>query len=183
MRISVLAVGTRMPDWVQTGVAEYQKRFPRDWRFDWIELPLGHRGKTQAKAAVNKGASKKEKTQTSAQGKSPGLSQVNAKAIAAEGEAMLAAINPQQHVIALDLSGKSWSTEQLSQQVNNWQMEGQDVCLLIGGPDGLSPACLQRANQRWSLSDLTLPHPLVRILLAEQLYRSWSLLNNHPYHK
>ena len=155
MRIRVLAVGTKMPSWVEAGVAEYQKRFPREWRFEWVELPLGPRTKS---ANIN-------------------------KAIESEGEAMMAAIDGKEHVVALEVKGKSWSTEELSKQLSNWQMNGQDIVILIGGPDGLSQGCLNRANQKWSLSALTLPHPLVRILLAEQLYRSWTLLNNHPYHK
>ncbi len=155
MHIRVLAVGTKMPSWVVQGVQEYQKRLPREWKFDWVELAVGHRGKSQ---------------------------DVN-KAIEAEGEAMMTAIKAQEHVVALDMKGKAWSTEQLSAEASQWQMSGQDVALLVGGPDGLSAKCLSRANQRWSLSALTLPHPLVRIVLVEQLYRSWSLLNNHPYHK
>jgi 23S rRNA (pseudouridine1915-N3)-methyltransferase len=83
----------------------------------------------------------------------------------------------------LDVLGKSMSTESLATQLANWQMNGQDICLLIGGPDGLSADCLQRADTKWSLSDLTLPHPLVRVLLMEQLYRAWTINQNHPYHR
>lgn len=155
MRIRVIAVGTRMPTWVSAGIQEYQKRLPREWRFEWIELPLGGRGKSQDVA----------------------------KAIEAEGKAMLAAIGKNDRVVALDVQGKPWDTPQVSAQLADWQMAGQDLSLLIGGPDGLSPSCLQLSGQRWSLSPLTLPHPLVRIILVEQLYRAWSLLNNHPYHK
>jgi 23S rRNA (pseudouridine1915-N3)-methyltransferase len=86
-------------------------------------------------------------------------------------------------VITLDVKGKPWSTEQLSQQLDSWMMSGRDVSLLVGGPEGLSPACLQRAEQSWSLSPLTFPHPLVRIVVAEQLFRAWSILTNHPYHR
>jgi len=92
-------------------------------------------------------------------------------------------IDPRERVIALDVKGKSWSTEKLSEQMVDWQMQGSNIALLVGGPDGLSSQCLQRAEQRWSLSALTLPHPLVRVLLAEQLYRGWTILKNHPYHK
>ncbi len=84
---------------------------------------------------------------------------------------------------ALDVKGKTWSTEQLSQQLQGWQQDGRDVSLLIGGPDGLSDACLKRADQCWSLSALTFPHPLVRIVMAEQLYRAWTILQHHPYHR
>ena len=96
---------------------------------------------------------------------------------------MLAAIPAGSIVIALDVLGKSWSTEQLASQLDQWLASGQDVALLVGGPEGLSPACLQRADLKWSLSALTFPHPLVRIILAEQLFRAWSILSNHPYHR
>jgi 23S rRNA (pseudouridine1915-N3)-methyltransferase len=86
-------------------------------------------------------------------------------------------------VVAIDVNGKAWSTEELAKQCADWQMDGRNVSLLVGGPNGLASSCLQRADQKWSLSPLTLPHPLVRVLLAEQLYRAWSILNNHPYHK
>lgn len=155
MHVRVLAVGTKMPSWVLQGVEEYQKRLPREWKFEWIELATGHRSKSQDAA----------------------------KAIESEGSAMLAAIHSQEQVIALDVKGKMWSTHELSTETSKWQMSGQNTAILIGGPDGISSACLARANQRWSLSALTLPHPLVRVVLVEQLYRSWSLLSNHPYHK
>jgi 23S rRNA (pseudouridine1915-N3)-methyltransferase len=97
-----------------------------------------------------------------------------------EGEQMLAAIAQGAYVIALDERGQIWNTPQLAEQLAHWRRR---VALLVGGPEGLSTACLQRAQQRWSLSALTLPHQLVRIVVAEQLYRAWSLLNNHPYHR
>lgn len=155
MRVRIIAVGTKMPSWVLEATHDYLKRFPREWAVEFVEIPLGHRSKSQD----------------------------TAKAIAKEGELMLAAIDDRERVIALDVQGKSWSTEQLSQQMESWQMEGNNMALLVGGPDGLAPECLVRADQRWSLSALTLPHPLVRVLLAEQLYRGWSILKNHPYHK
>ena len=155
MRVRIIAVGTKMPSWVLEATQDYLKRFPREWAVEFVEIALGHRGKGQD----------------------------TAKAIAKEGESMLAAIDDRERVVALDVQGKSWSTEQLSQQMQNWQMDARNVALLVGGPDGLAPACLVRAEQRWSLSALTLPHPLVRVLLAEQLYRGWSILKNHPYHK
>jgi 23S rRNA (pseudouridine1915-N3)-methyltransferase len=155
MRVRIIAVGTKMPSWVLEATQDYLKRFPREWAVEFVEIALGHRGKGQD----------------------------TAKAIAKEGESMLAAIDDRERVVALDVQGKSWNTEQLSQQMQNWQMDARNVALLVGGPDGLAPACLVRAEQRWSLSALTLPHPLVRVLLAEQLYRGWSILKNHPYHK
>ena len=89
----------------------------------------------------------------------------------------------QDFVVALDVLGRPMSTEQLAVKLADWQMNGRDICLLIGGPDGLSDQCLARANMRWSLSELTLPHPLVRIVLMEQLYRAWTINANHPYHR
>jgi 23S rRNA (pseudouridine1915-N3)-methyltransferase len=155
MKIKLLAVGTKMPSWVTQGYDEYARRMPSDMQLQLQELGLGFRGKS---------ADLK-------------------RAIAKEGEQMLAAIPAQDYVIALDVLGKPWSTEQLAKQCGDWRMGGRNVTLLVGGPDGLDPACVTRADQRWSLSPLTLPHPLVRVVLAEQIYRAWSLLNNHPYHK
>jgi 23S rRNA (pseudouridine1915-N3)-methyltransferase len=155
MRISVIAVGSRMPEWVRLGVEEYCKRLPRELTPVWREIPLAKR-------------SKDAKTE---------------QVCAAEGEQILKAIPTGERVIALEVGGKRISTEQLAQQLKNWQMSGDNYSILIGGPDGLSPDCLARANQRWSLSDLTLPHPLVRVILAEQLYRAWTITVNHPYHR
>ncbi len=155
MRINLIAVGTRMPGWVEAGVDEYRKRLPPELALNIREIPLGKRGKN---ADI-------------------------ARAIAQEGEAMLAAIGARDRVVALEVKGRAWSTEQLAQQLAGWQMSGDDVALLVGGPDGLAPACVARATERWSLSPLTLPHPLVRVLLAEQLYRAWTINHNHPYHR
>ena len=96
---------------------------------------------------------------------------------------MLAAIPEKSHVVALEVTGQAWSTVKLAEQMEKWQENHADVCLLIGGPDGLSEACLARANQKWSLSSMTFPHMLVRILVAEQLYRGWSFSKGHPYHR
>jgi 23S rRNA (pseudouridine1915-N3)-methyltransferase len=155
MRISILAVGTRMPSWVSQGVEEYGKRLPREVKLQWKELPLATRGKNSNANQL------KEK----------------------EGEQILKAIPAGDRVIALDVRGQSLTTGQLAETLAAWQMDGDNYSLLIGGPDGLSSACLQRAERRWSLSALTLPHPLVRILLAEQLYRAWTITVNHPYHR
>jgi 23S rRNA (pseudouridine1915-N3)-methyltransferase len=100
-----------------------------------------------------------------------------------EGDRMLAALPRDAHVVALDVAGKEWSTPELAGSLARWLESGRDVALLVGGPDGLSSACLKRANQRWSLSKLTFPHPVVRIILAEQIYRAWSILQHHPYHR
>lgn len=155
MRIRIIAVGTKMPDWVEQGYQEYLKRMPRDVSVEMLELPLAVRSKNSDIA----------------------------KAMEKEGEAMLASIGKGEQVIALDVKGKSWSTEQLAEQLAAWKMSGDNYCLLIGGPDGLAPAALALATIKWSLSPLTLPHPLVRILVIEQLYRACTILQNHPYHK
>lgn len=144
-----------MPAWVDEGYREYARRMPHECRLVLNEIPLAQRSKSQAiERAVNE-----------------------------EGKRMLAALSDRQQVIALDVKGRSWSTEQLAQQLDNWKQDGRDISLLVGGPDGLATECLQRAEQAWSLSSLTLPHPLVRVLLAEQLYRAWSLNSGHPYHR
>ncbi|HAB73090.1 MAG TPA: 23S rRNA (pseudouridine(1915)-N(3))-methyltransferase RlmH, partial [Pantoea sp.] len=100
-----------------------------------------------------------------------------------EGEAMLAATGKGNRIVTLDIPGQPWETPQLAQQLERWKQDGRDVSLLIGGPEGLSPACKAAAEQSWSLSALTLPHPLVRVLVAESLYRAWSITANHPYHR
>jgi 23S rRNA (pseudouridine1915-N3)-methyltransferase len=155
VRLRILAIGTKMPDWVESGCNEYLKRLPPELRIEVVELPLGKRGK---------GADIQ-------------------RAILREGEAMLKAIGERDQVIALEVQGKSWSTGDLAVNLQHWQGSGDNVSLLVGGPDGLAPACLARADSRWSLSPLTLPHPLVRVLLAEQLYRAWSINAGHPYHR
>lgn len=155
MRIRLICVGTKMPAWVTSGFQEYAKRLPADLRLELVEIPPGHRGK---------GADVK-------------------RAIEKESKQILAALGKDERVVALDVQGRNWSTEQLAENLSGWQMGGQNVALLIGGPDGLSPECLALAQQRWSLSNLIFPHPLVRVILAEQIYRAWSLLNNHPYHR
>lgn len=155
MRISVVAVGTRMPAWVGQGITEYTKRLPRELKPVWREIPLAKRGKDAATESV----------------------------CATEGERILKTIPPGERVIALDVQGRRLSTQTLAQQLAAWQMSGDNYSILIGGPDGLSEECLARADLCWSLSDLTLPHPLVRVLLAEQLYRAWTITVNHPYHR
>jgi 23S rRNA (pseudouridine1915-N3)-methyltransferase len=151
MRAILIAVGERMPAWVQQGFAEYVKRLSR-------ELPL-------------------ELVEVSAKSRDP------ARAMAEEGAALLAAVPKGAHVVALDGRGEAWSSEELAQQFARWRMQGKDLAFLIGGADGFAPAVLDRADQRWSLGSMTLPHPLVRIVVAEQLYRAASLLANHPYHR
>lgn len=155
MRIRLLAVGTRMPPWVTQGVEEYRKRLPRDFSLDVEEIAPGQRGKN---ADIP-------------------------RAMAVEAERIQARLRGDEHVVALEVGGQPWSTERLAQEAEAWRLDGRDVALLVGGPDGLEPALSAAADQRWSLSPLTLPHPLVRILLAEQLYRAWTLMVGHPYHR
>lgn len=156
MRLRLLCAGQRMPDWVTQGVESYRKRMPREMPLELNEIALAKR---------------------------PGSNPDIARAIASEGDQLLAAVRPTDRVIALEVTGKAWSTEQLAEQMQDWQMQGNDLAFLVGGPDGLSDACRLRADNQWSLSPLTLPHPLVRILLAEQLYRAWTVITNHPYHR
>ncbi len=155
MRVRLLAVGTRMPGWVTQGVEEYRKRLPRDFTLEVEEIAPGQRGKN---ADVT-------------------------RAVALEAERLRARLRGDEWVVALEVGGKPWSTEQLAREAEAWRLEGRDVVLLVGGPDGLEPSLSAAADQRWSLSPLTLPHPLVRILLAEQLYRAWTLMVGHPYHR
>ena len=155
MQINLVAVGTRMPAWVNEGYREYARRLPRECALKLTEIPLARRARATPVA----------------------------RAVAEEGKRMLAAVTPQQLVVALDVKGRAWSTQQLAEQLQGWLQDGRNPSLLVGGPDGLAPDCLARAEQRWSLSPLTLPHPLVRVLLAEQLYRAWTVVNGHPYHR
>ncbi|QQF90730.1 23S rRNA (pseudouridine(1915)-N(3))-methyltransferase RlmH [Histophilus somni] len=155
MKIQLIAVGTKMPDWVTKGFEEYQRRFPKDMPFELIEIPAGKRGKNADIKRI----------------------------LEQEGKAMLSACQ-KSRIITLDIPGKPWTTEQLAQQLEAWKHDGRNVALLIGGPEGLSPECKAATEQSWSLSPLTLPHhPLVRIVVAESLYRAWSLSTNHPYHR
>lgn len=155
MNIRIIAIGNKMPAWVAEGYNEYSKRFPPSCTLELHEIPAEKRTKQADIARITQ----------------------------REGEKILAAIKPNHRVIALDVLGKGWSTEQLAANLKTWQQDGRDIDLLIGGPDGLSEACLKKAETRWSLSPLTLPHPLVRILLAEQLYRAVTILQGHPYHR
>lgn len=155
VKINLISVGTRMPDWVQQGVLEYSKRLPAEFSLHCIDVPLGKRTKSSD-------------TQ---------------QAMRQESEALLSRLSVRDHVVALDVLGRSLSTEAMAARIGALRDDGKHLSLLVGGPDGLSPDCLERANETWSLSALTLPHPLVRIVLAEQIYRVWSVLSGHPYHR
>lgn len=154
MQIHLIAVGKRPPPWVAQGYQEYARRLPPQCSLRLVEIAPGRHGK-----------------------------EVREKVLREEGERILAAIPAGARVVALDVGGKRWSTEQLAGILNTWLAEGRDVALLLGGPEGLAPACKQRADMAWSLSPLTLPHGLVRIVVAEQLYRAWTVLQHHPYHR
>ncbi len=154
MKLQLVAVGTKMPDWVQTGFSEYLRRFPKICRSSWWRsLPVSAVRNADIKRILEK-----------------------------EGEMMLAAAG-KNRIVTLDIPGKPWDTPQLARELERWKQDGRDVSLLVGGPEGLSPACKAAAEQSWSLSTLTLPHPLVRVLVAESLYRAWSITTNHPYHR
>ena len=155
MQIHLIAVGNRMPGWVSQGYEEFARRMPPECRLNLIEIPAAKR----TKAADIK------------------------RLLVQDGERMLEALPKNVLVVALDVNGHRWDTEQLAQQLDAWMHEGRDVALLVGGPEGLAPACRQQAERSWSLSPLTFPHPLVRIIVAEQLYRATTILKHHPYHK
>ena len=155
MKLRLLAAGTRLPQWVNDAYSHYAKRIGADLKCELLEIPLAVRGPN---ADI-------------------------ARAIAREGDAMLRAVRPDDFVVALDVGGKTMSTEELAHWLHLRMQEGRDLSFLIGGPDGLAPACRDRADLRLSFSALTFPHGLVRVLLAEQLYRALSHIRGHPYHR
>ncbi|HEU0276752.1 MAG TPA: 23S rRNA (pseudouridine(1915)-N(3))-methyltransferase RlmH [Rhodanobacteraceae bacterium] len=155
MHVRLIAVGGHMPRWVADGFAEYARRLAHDLPLDLVELKPGARGKGRD----------------------------GARAIADEGRELLRALPRDAHVVVLDGRGSAWSSEQLAARVANWRAGGRDLGLLIGGPDGHAPDVLARADERWSLGPLTLPHMLVRLVVIEQLYRATTILNGHPYHR
>lgn len=155
VRLNIVAIGQRMPSWISAGWSEYARRFPRGFTLELREVPAIKRTRNADIDSIRR----------------------------REGEALLAAIPAAGCIVALDEKGIQWSTEELSGQMKNWMQAGRDMVFLVGGPDGLSDQCLERAEHCWSLGRLTLPHPLVRIVLAEQLYRAWTITQNHPYHR
>jgi len=155
MKIQLVAVGTKMPAWVASGLQEYVRRFPRDCSLEIIEIAAGKRGKNaDIKRILDK-----------------------------EGELTLAAIPKGNRIVTLEVEGKAWTTPTLAINLEKWQLDGRNVSLLVGGPEGLADSCIAASEQKWSLSALTLPHPMVRVIVAEALYRAWSINNNHPYHR
>ena len=155
MKCRLISAGTRLPDWVNSGFHEYQKRLRSPLTLELHEIPVA----------------------TRRAGENP------QRAVQREGADMLAALGKDDYVVALEIAAKTMNTEQLSAWLAERMRDGRSLAFLIGGPDGLSPPCLERADQSWSLSPLTLPHALVRVVVAEQLYRATSLLAGHPYHR
>jgi 23S rRNA (pseudouridine1915-N3)-methyltransferase len=155
MRLSVIAASSRQPRWVGEGFDEYAKRMRGSCTLELVEVALGRRG---AGASLT-------------------------RALAAEGERMLAKLPRNAVAVALDERGEQWSTADLAGRLRTWLTLGRPVAFLVGGPDGLDPACRRRADEQWGVSPLTLPHGLVRIVVAEALYRAWSMLEGHPYHR
>lgn len=155
MKAQLVAVGTHMPAWVTEGWHTYTKRLPQSFALTCKEIPLHKRTKG-----------------TDVQ-----------RFMAQEGEAMAKAIASQHRIVALAVNGAPWDTPTLAQRIIQWQQQYRGVSFLVGGPEGLATNCIAIAHEQWSLSALTLPHPLVRIVLAEQWYRAWSIISQHPYHR
>lgn len=155
MQINLMTIGNKMPSWVNEGFSEYCKRLPRDYQLNLIEIPAQPRIKN---------------------------SNIE-KIILEEGNALLAKIPKGNKIIVLEVTGKQLTTEQLATQLQNFHDKSCNISLLIGGPEGLSQTCLNAAEMKWSLSNLTFPHPLVRVIIAEQIYRAYSIITHHPYHR
>jgi 23S rRNA (pseudouridine1915-N3)-methyltransferase len=158
VKLSVIAVGHRMPAWIETGFNEYAKRMPRDMALNLTELKPEPRPANAGAAGV-------------------------AKAVEAEAKRIAAATPKGAQTVVLDETGKLVTTRELAQRLARWREGGRDVAFVIGGADGTSTAAKKNADWLWSLSPLTLPHGLARVVLAEQLYRAVSILANHPYHR
>ena len=148
-------MGDRQPSWVDEAFGTYAERLPREWQFRLDVIPTVRRNKNDK----------------------------SRRAMEAEGELILGKLDASEQVVLLDERGKQLSSKSLAERLAHWQSDGRNLCFVIGGPDGLSAACKQRADFTWSLSQLTLPHGLARVLFAEQLYRAHSLHTGHPYHR
>ena len=155
MQIDLIAVGKRMPDWIESGIKEYKKRLPKQINFNLIEIAPAVRSKS------DNAENYKQKEEIK----------------------ILEAVSPDSIIIALDEHGRLISSQSLADQLQNWIDNQQHVCLIIGGADGLSKTILKKAHHTWSLSKMTLPHGLVRVIMVEQLYRAWTITQNHPYHR
>jgi 23S rRNA (pseudouridine1915-N3)-methyltransferase len=155
MIIHFITVGQKMPKWVQEGYNEYAKRLPKSCALKLVELPMAQRGKSNSVDNLK----------------------------AEEAKRILNAIPKGARLIVLDEHGQQVTTKKLASKLEDWLGGGQDVALIVGGPDGLEKSLIDQAQWKWGLSQLTLPHPMVRILVAEQIYRAWSVIQNHPYHR
>lgn len=153
--INLIVVGRKMPTWINAGYKEYAQRLPTDYRLQLIEINSQKRNKTSSLVNI----------------------------LQKEGDDLLAAAHPHGPIIAFDRQGQTFSTEQLARNLQAWHDQSLHPNFLVGGPEGLSAECLKRSHQTWSLSALTFPHPLVRVIIAEQIYRAWSILSHHPYHR
>jgi 23S rRNA (pseudouridine1915-N3)-methyltransferase len=155
MEIHLLAIGTRMPAWINDGFADYAKRFSGDCKLVLREIPTPRKSRSEDAQRVKQ----------------------------LEGKQLLAAVPADAYLVALDLQGRQHNTENVAQKLENWFQQYRQVALMVGGADGLSDECLAASRESWSLSNLTFPHALVRVIVAEQIYRAYSLLKNHPYHR
>ncbi|MEM5423215.1 23S rRNA (pseudouridine(1915)-N(3))-methyltransferase RlmH [Paraburkholderia ferrariae] len=155
MKLHIVAVGHKMPDWIAAGFEEYTKRMPPELRIELREVKPEQRSSGRSAESV----------------------------MAAERTRIEAALPKNARIVALDERGRDWTTMQLAKTLPLWQQDGRDVAFLIGGADGLDPELKSRADTLLRLSSLTLPHAMVRVLLAEQLYRAWTITQNHPYHR
>jgi 23S rRNA (pseudouridine1915-N3)-methyltransferase len=155
VHIRLLAVGDRQPSWVDEAFGKYTGRYPREWKFRLDTISTVRRNKNDK----------------------------SRQAMEAEGALILEKLGSDEQVVLLDERGKQLSSKSLASRLSEWQIDGRDLCFIIGGPDGVSGLVRQRADWMWSLSQLTLPHGLARALLSEQLYRAWSLQTGHPYHR
>jgi 23S rRNA (pseudouridine1915-N3)-methyltransferase len=154
VKLRLLVVGQRPAAWVSAGFQDYARRMPREMALELTELPAFTRKNVSVERARRM-----------------------------EGDRMLERLGPRDQVVALDVGGRAWTTADLVGRLEQWRMLGRDVTFLVGGADGLDPRCLGRADEVFSLSALTFPHGLVRIILAEQLYRAWTIASGHPYHR
>lgn len=154
MKLRLIAVGAKSPDWVDAGFTDYARRMPRECALELVEVAPANRKGWQAE-----------------------------RILAEEAQRILARVGRSDQVVALDVAGRACSTEKLANKLDDWRMQSGDVSFLIGGADGLDARCLTRADETLSLSAMTFPHQLVRVMLAEQLYRAWTILHGHPYHR
>ncbi len=155
MHIRLIAVGDRQPSWVDDAFEAYTARFPREWKFRLDCIPTARRSRKNSSLAARD----------------------------AEGEHILNKVGAGEQLVLLDERGRQLSSKSLADRLSAWQNDGRDLCFVIGGPDGVPEPVREHSNFTWSLSELTLPHGLARVVLAEQLYRAWSLMSGHPYHR